>query len=139
MEKRDHIYKIKLVLAKTGSDRDAWSAPAPASPTCRQVHPKPRPNRSVTTAGQAASARKDDGMATSLHEEAYEIPAADLGPENPLPVFRGAEDDGRFSADPKMPEEDRRYLGWRTARRTLPYRLQDGYNRQKRPQTFRSL
>jgi len=76
---------------------------------------------------------------TQLRIEPYEIPAADLGPENPLPNFRGAEDDGVIAADPNLPEEDRRYLGWRTAFRVLPYRMQDGYNRDKRPRAFNSV
>src|SRR5206468_1078732 len=38
-----------------------------------------------------------------------------------------------------MPEEDRRYLGWQTAWRALPYRMQDGYNRNKRVQGLPSL
>ncbi len=75
----------------------------------------------------------------TLRAEPYEIPAAEVGPENPLPVFRGPEDDGSIRVDPNMPEEDRRYLGWRTARRVLPYRMQDGYNRDRRVRPLPSL
>ncbi|MCY3023765.1 MAG: DUF5107 domain-containing protein, partial [Planctomycetota bacterium] len=35
--------------------------------------------------------------------------------------------------------EDRRYMGWRTGYRVLPYRLQDGYNREKRPRAFHAV
>jgi tetratricopeptide (TPR) repeat protein len=75
---------------------------------------------------------------TELRIEDYEIPAADLGPENPLPVFRGPDDDTKVNLDPNLPEEDRRYMGWRTAFRVLPYRMQDGYTRDRRPRAFRA-
>ena len=73
---------------------------------------------------------------TELRIEAYEIPAADLGPENPLPCFRDAVEDVKMEIDPDVPEEDRRYFGWRIGRRVLPHRMQDGYNRIKRPRAF---
>ena len=73
---------------------------------------------------------------TDLRAEAYEIPAAQLGLENPLPVFRNAEQDTDVTLDASVPEDDRRYIGWRTAYRVLPYRIQDGYNRDKRPRAF---
>ena len=66
---------------------------------------------------------------TELRIEPYQIPAADLGPENPLPVFRGPDEDGGQGVDDSVPPEDRRYMGWRTAFRVLPYRMQDNYNR----------
>ena len=75
---------------------------------------------------------------TQLRIEPYTIPAADLGPENPLPVFRGPNPDSAVNAESSIPEEDRRYLGWRTAYRVLPYRQQDGYNRDKKPRAFQA-
>lgn len=76
---------------------------------------------------------------TELREEPYVIPAADLGPENPLPQFRSTlrRRPPRISAS--VGEEDRRYMGWQTARRILPYRLQDGFNRDRKPRAFRSF
>jgi tetratricopeptide (TPR) repeat protein len=73
-----------------------------------------------------------------LRIEPYEIPAADLGPENPLPVFRGPDENGGQGVDDSVPQEDRRYMGWRTAFRVLPYRMQDNYNRKKKPRAFRA-
>ena len=70
--------------------------------------------------------------ATTLRVEPYTLPAADVGPENPLPMFRGDKEDDVPQLDPAMPEDDRRYLGWRTMWRCLPHRMQDGYNREKR-------
>ncbi len=78
-------------------------------------------------------------VATTLRVEPYTLPAADVGPENPLPMFRGDKEDDVPQLDPAMPEEDRRHMGWRTAWRCLPHRMQDGYNRTKTPHTFESL
>jgi len=75
---------------------------------------------------------------TDLRVSLYELPAADLGPENPLPSFRGEKDDEDLKIAPSIPERYRRHLGWRTAARVLPYRMQDGYNRDKRLRSFRS-
>lgn len=76
---------------------------------------------------------------TSLRAEPYHLPAADLGRPNPLPMFRGVEDDGAVGVDASVPPEDRRHLGWRTAWRVLPHRMQDGYNRDRRPRALDSL
>ncbi|MBI5817709.1 MAG: DUF5107 domain-containing protein [Verrucomicrobia bacterium] len=77
--------------------------------------------------------------ATTLRTEPYTLPAADVGPENPLPMFRGDKEDDVSKLDPAIPEADRRYLGWRTAWRCLPHRMQDGYNRNRKTRTFESL
>ncbi len=76
---------------------------------------------------------------TELRIKPYEIPAADLGSENPLPVFRAEKDNIKVSIHESVPEEDRRYLGWQIGYRVLPYRMQDGYNREKRVRMFRSV
>jgi hypothetical protein len=60
------------------------------------------------------------------------IPAAEVGPENPLPVFRAAEDDRVIDFEAHgIPEEDRVGLGVGTGARVLPYRMQDGYTRKR--------
>jgi len=76
---------------------------------------------------------------TELRIEPYELPAAPLGEENPLPVFRGQQDDSSFSVTASVPPEDRQYLGWRTEFRVLPYRMQDGYSRNRQVRRFVSL
>lgn len=73
---------------------------------------------------------------TELRVESYTIPAAGLGPENPLPVFRSPRDDLDVKVDPGVPEDDRCHIGWRAANRVLPYRMQDGYDRDRRPRAF---
>lgn len=75
---------------------------------------------------------------TELRVEDYVIPAADLGPENPLPFFREAED-VKWDLHPSIPEAERASLGWRVGRRVLPYRLQDGYSRAKKPTAIKSF
>ncbi|MCX5758261.1 MAG: DUF5107 domain-containing protein, partial [Candidatus Hydrogenedentes bacterium] len=41
--------------------------------------------------------------------------------------------------DESLTEDDKRYMGWRTAFRVLPYRMQDGYTREKHPHRFDSI
>ena len=76
---------------------------------------------------------------TTLRAEDYTIPAADLGAENPLPSFREPTDDFVLAMDPGATDEERRYVGWRSTRRVLPYRMADGYNRDRKPRAFKSF
>lgn len=78
-------------------------------------------------------------MMTELRIEPYEIPAADLGPENPLPHFGAEVKDYPPNVHDEVTEEERRYMGWRAGYRVLPYRMQDGYNREKRLRKFRGI
>jgi hypothetical protein len=79
-------------------------------------------------------------MMTELRVEPYVVPAADLGPENPLPVFRAPNDDWEpdYTAH-NIPEEDRVGLGWATGYRVLPFRMQDGYSRLRRERALASI
>jgi len=82
----------------------------------------------------------EDWVTTSLRVEPYNIPAADLGPENPLPAFRNPVEDSSIDFDKQqIPEDGRIGLGWKTGRRVLPYRMQDGYGRTRNPRDFTSL
>ena len=76
---------------------------------------------------------------TTLRSEPYNILAANLGAENPLPGFRDPKHDMSVPIDASVPAEDRRYLGWEVGYRVLPYRIQDGYDRDKKPRTFHGL
>jgi tetratricopeptide (TPR) repeat protein len=76
---------------------------------------------------------------TELFFESYEIPAADLGQENPLPYFREEKDDWDINLADNVPEEERQYFGRALASRWLPFRMQDGYTRKRRPRVFRTL
>ncbi len=77
---------------------------------------------------------------TQLRVEPYILPAADLGPENPLPMFRAVDHDSHYDFDKLgIPEEDRPGWGWENGFRILPYRLQDGYDRACEPRKFLSV
>ena len=76
---------------------------------------------------------------TKLTSEPYRIPAAAVGPENPLPNFRGQVPDHKVKTDSNIPTEDGKYLGWETGYRVLPYRMQDGYSRERVVQSLPSL
>ncbi|MBM3496554.1 MAG: DUF5107 domain-containing protein, partial [Armatimonadetes bacterium] len=79
-----------------------------------------------------ADARNLEDMAhTTLSQQPYRLPVAEIGPENPLPVFRGDSDDSPVGLDAAIPQEDRRHMGWRTAYRVLPHRMQDAYTRDR--------
>jgi len=73
---------------------------------------------------------------TELRMQTIEMPAANLGGENPLPMFRGLAQDITVGIDGSIPDHERKHLGWRCAYRVAPYRLQDGYDRDKRPTAF---
>ncbi len=65
------------------------------------------------------------------------MPGADLGPENPLPALQPpAGPRPPVKAHESVPEEATRYLGWGCDTGILPYRVQDGYDRNKRPRGF---
>lgn len=77
---------------------------------------------------------------TELRVEPFVLPAASLGPENPLPVFRDPAADHPVDGDANnIPPEDREGLGWATGSRVLPYRVQDGYDRGREPREFISV
>ena len=79
-------------------------------------------------------------MGTSeLRIETYRMPAADLGTTDPLPMLAPP---GALSNRPKkihesVPEEDRKHLGYGMNVGRLPYRMQIGYNRERRPRDFK--
>lgn len=64
------------------------------------------------------------------------MPAATLGPENPLPYFRDPNPSSKVGLDDNVPESDRKYLGWETSFRMLPHRMQDSYGRDMQPRAF---
>jgi len=77
---------------------------------------------------------------TDLRIEQYVMPAAELGPENPLPDFRAPEHDRHIDADAhNIPLDDRVGLGWQAGKRVLPYRHQDGYTRQRQERAFTAI
>ena len=69
----------------------------------------------------------------------FAVPAALPGPENPLPMFRHRGGPGRRIRLENLPPEDSERIGWETAFRVLPYRMQDDLSRELRPAVFRSV
>lgn len=71
-------------------------------------------------------------MMTELRSEPYALPAAEIGPENPLPNFRSPQHDSKIDpAAHNIPPEDVDGLGYATGFRVLPWRMQDGYSRRR--------
>lgn len=67
------------------------------------------------------------------------MPAVDIGPENPLPLFRVLDPDIQVTTDDSVPESDRKYMGWQCSNRVLPHRMQDDYGREKKPRKYTAL
>lgn len=78
-------------------------------------------------------------MESRLYVEELYMPGADLGPQNPLPDIRGGGDiHGDVLFDGSVPLGERRYFSYGKVNGILPYLLQDGYNRVKKPRSFQS-
>ena len=78
-------------------------------------------------------------MLADLSVGVWTMPAADLGPENPLPTLTRLRAPAPAALAPGVTEADIGRLGWGLANPILPYRLQDGYDRHLRPRDFVAL
>jgi hypothetical protein len=75
---------------------------------------------------------------SELRIESWPMPAADLGPENPLPALRSGRDiHVGMQADPDIPEEMLRNMAYGRVPSVLPYTMQDGYTRRRQRRDFR--
>ena len=76
-----------------------------------------------------------------LRESVRVLPAAALGPENPLPDLQNVGDvHGDIVIDPDtVSPEEARYMGWGRLHSILPYTLQDGYGRERRETPFKTF
>jgi tetratricopeptide (TPR) repeat protein len=72
-------------------------------------------------------------------KENYTISAALLGPENPLPMFREREENKKYTADDSFDERERKYFGFQTGHRVLPYRMQSNYTRNRKIHEFKAV
>ncbi|MEV0091064.1 DUF5107 domain-containing protein [Streptomyces sp. NPDC050738] len=74
-------------------------------------------------------------MATTVRHAVLTLPAAALGPENPLPALRpldeahGVDTEGRSD----LPRDMARQIGYEPLRTLLPVRVLDGYGRERTP------
>lgn len=78
-------------------------------------------------------------MAT-LTMEAYVMPSASMGIDNPLPDIHARKDlhaSIPIDEETVSPEESK-YMGWGRVNGILPYTIQDGYNRIKKPRVWKA-
>lgn len=79
-----------------------------------------------------------EGTKVSLRFEGFEIPSAKLGKLNPLPDLSPSSDahaDIAIDSETVTAEESR-YMGWAKVNSILPYLIQDGYDRIKKPRKW---
>lgn len=70
----------------------------------------------------------------------YVINSADLGNENPLPDIKNVSYiHAGYNATDKISDEEKKYFGKGMINTILPYTLQDGYNRNRKPKVFKSV
>lgn len=74
---------------------------------------------------------------TTLRITTWPMPAADLGPDNPLPILRGERELHALEPGSNVPQAMVDSLTWGHPSSILPYTRQDGYNRERRPRDFR--
>ena len=75
---------------------------------------------------------------SELKIKTWSMPAADLGSENPFPpLLSNQELHIAQSVDPTVPDEIRQNMTYGHLPNILPYAMQDGYNRERKPQDFR--
>src|SRR5438552_552926 len=74
---------------------------------------------------------------TTLTLEPFVLPAANLGGENPLAPLRPYET-ASAAGVPINRNTDERYPDWGEEASILPYRLQDQYDRARRPRAFKA-
>lgn len=74
-----------------------------------------------------------------VHFETITFPAAELGALNPMPDIRNVSYiHAGYEMTDKVTPQERRYLGKGMIPTMLPYRLQDGYDREKKPRAFQA-
>ncbi len=74
---------------------------------------------------------------SELRIESWTIPAADLGPENPLPPLCAERELHAIGDVPGVPDEMLENMAYGHLPNILPYTMQDGYTRRRRPRGFR--
>ena len=74
-------------------------------------------------------------MTSELRVERWSLPAAELGPLNPLPPLRVAEE-LHATEEAGLPQHMLDSLAFGHPATILPYMVQDGYGRERRPRDF---
>ena len=76
---------------------------------------------------------------SELKLKTWSMPAADLGAENPFPpLLSNQELHIAQSVDPAVPGEIRQNITYGHVPNILPYAMQDGYSRERKPRDFRA-
>ncbi|MFI6147797.1 DUF5107 domain-containing protein [Streptomyces sp. NPDC051109] len=89
-------------------------------------------------------------MATTVRRAVLNLPAAPLGPENPLPALRAPADAHTLDEPARpplggtpgregLPRDMARQIGYEPLRSLLPVRLRDGYQRRRQEREFEVL
>lgn len=80
-------------------------------------------------------------IVTTIRREVLTLPAAELGPDNPLPPLRPLDEahgiDDRDRED--LPRDMARQVGYEPLRSLLPTRVRDGYDRDRTPRRIDAL
>lgn len=76
---------------------------------------------------------------TTIRREVLTLPAAELGPDNPLPPLRPLDELHRVDDRDDLPSEMARQIGYEPLRSLLPVHLRDGYERVREPRGIDAL
>ncbi len=74
---------------------------------------------------------------TELRIEHWTMPGAELGAENPLPSLERDVDLHQVEVSAALPADMRENISYGHVPNILPYTMQDGYTRQRKPMTFK--
>ncbi|MFF9092119.1 DUF5107 domain-containing protein [Streptomyces sp. NPDC014802] len=80
-------------------------------------------------------------VVTTIRHEVLTLPAADLGPDNPLPALRPLDETHRIDDRDKagLPSDMARQIGYAPLTGLLPVRVRDGYDRDRVPRLLDAL
>ncbi|MDN3021922.1 DUF5107 domain-containing protein [Streptomyces sp. S.PB5] len=79
-------------------------------------------------------------IVTTIRHEVLTLPAAELGPDNPLPPLRPVEEIHRADEERHdLPREMARQIGYEPLRSLLPVQVRDGYDRVREPRGIDTL
>lgn len=78
-------------------------------------------------------------IVTTIRREVLTLPAAELGPDNPLPPLRPFDEIHRVDDRDDLPREMARQIGWEPLRSLLPVQVRDGYERMREPRAIDTL
>ncbi|MFF4269378.1 DUF5107 domain-containing protein [Streptomyces sp. NPDC001536] len=78
-------------------------------------------------------------IVTTIRREVLTLPAAELGPDNPLPPLRPLDELHRVDDRDDLPAQMARQIGYEPLRSLLPVHLRDGYDRVREPRGIDAL